>query len=40
LETFGEDNGAIVSIELPMENVAMAEYVEERNITSSLDPVA
>jgi hypothetical protein len=40
LETFGEENGAIVGIELPMENVAMAEYVEERNITSSLDPVA
>ena len=40
LETFGEDSGAVVGIELPMENVAVADFIEDRNINSTLDPVA
>lgn len=38
IEAFGAECGAIVGIEMPMENVAMSEYVEKRLADSPLNP--
>ena len=40
LEIFGNYTGAaVVGIEMPMENVAIAEYLEDRNLNSPLNPL-
>lgn len=40
LEIFGNYTGsAVVGIEMPMENVAIAEYLEDRKLNSPLNPL-